>query len=49
MKKIHGKNHAILINTSNALDKGKTFLHRKTLVLVDEIFLKGNYHTTYNF
>jgi hypothetical protein len=43
MKKIHGKNHAILINTSNALDKGKTFLHRKTLVLVDEIFLKGNY------
>jgi len=43
MKKIHGKNHAILINTSNALDRGKTFLHRKTLVLVDEIFLKGNY------
>ncbi|MDA1338498.1 MAG: DUF5906 domain-containing protein [bacterium] len=42
MQKIHHKDYAQMIDTKAALDKGKTFLHRKLLVLVDEIYLKGD-------
>ena len=41
IQKILHKDYVLLTEPRDALDKGKTFLHRKLMVLVDEIYIKG--------
>ena len=43
MQKILHKDYARKINTRTALDKGMTFLHESLFILIDEVYLKGDY------